>query len=139
MKMTSKVIIDTHAFIWFIEGIGLSPEHTLSIGDYAQDNRLCLSAISLCEISMLAKKERISFHIPCLQWIEKALELPGLEVIPLSPAIAVEGAFLPGTFHGDPADRLIVATARVLQSPLITRDKRIIQYAKEGYLEVIEV
>ena len=137
LKMTSKAILDTHTFLWFVGGnkAELNQKNISDIEQYANSHSLYLSAISLWEISMLAKKGRITLEIPCLKWIDQALQMPGLELVPLTPAIAVESSFLPGDFHGDPADRMIVATARVIQATLITRDVKIINYGQQGYMQ----
>ena len=74
-----------------------------------------------------------------MQWALQALETPGLFLENISPLIAVESSNLPGDFHGDPADRLIVATARSLNAHLITRDAKILYYAKQGDVLCIEV
>ncbi len=87
---------------------------------------------------MLSKKARITLELPCLKWIEQAVQMPGLEIAHLTPAIAAESAEPPpGEFHGDPADRIIVATARVIHATLITRDAKIIKYSQQGYVQTI--
>ena len=137
--MISKAILDTHSFLWFAQGNKneLSQQNIKDIEGYAHTHSLYLSAISLWEISMLSKKARISLELPCLKWIEQAVEMPGLEIAALTPAIATESAYLPGEFHGDPADQIIVATARVIHASLITRDEKIINYSKQGYVQTI--
>lgn len=100
---------------------------------------LYLSSISLWEVAMLERKRRIILSQPCLQWLEKALEAPGLTLENISPSIASESVLFPESFQGGPADRLIVATARILQACVITRDSRILKYAQEGYISCIEV
>jgi len=88
---------------------------------------------------MLVQKGRIKLEIPLLAWVQKALALPGVELKPLTPEIAVESSQLPDGFHGDPADRLIVATARVHQLTLLTHDQKILGYAKKEYLSIISI
>ena len=136
MQKINKAVLDTHIFIWLMQGSReLSNESIKEIESYSQQHTLYLSSISLWEIAMLEERKRIIFHQPCLQWLEQALESPGLSVENISPLIAVESSRLPGDFHGDPADRLIVATARSLQAKLITRDSKIIHYAAQsGYV-----
>jgi PIN domain nuclease of toxin-antitoxin system len=74
-----------------------------------------------------------------LDWINQALGAPGLSLVPLLPEIAIESSRLPGSFHGDPADRILVATARKLGAHLVTDDSKIKDYAQEGNLRVIAV
>lgn len=140
MPKINKAVLDTHVFIWLMLGSKeLSHESIKKIEFYEKNHALYLSAISLWEIAMLEKRGRIILHQPCLQWIEQALEAPGLTVEPLSPLVAVESSQLPGDFHGDPADRLIVATARSLQAKLITRDAKILRYGQSSHIECIKI
>jgi PIN domain nuclease of toxin-antitoxin system len=137
--MSTQILLDTHIFIWLMEGVDrLSKKTQNYIIEAAQQDQVYVAAISLWEIAMLEKKGRVSFHQPCLQWIEQSLKAPGINILPLSPEIAVDSAQLAGDFHGDPADRLIVASARYLNATLITADQKIIAYAKKyEYLSCI--
>lgn len=102
------------------------------------EGSVAISTISLWEISMLYAKERILLNQPCLAWIKRSLEAPGINLYPLTPEVTVESTSLPGNFHGDPADRIIVATARVLGVPFLTRDQKILDYGKYDYLHCIK-
>src|SRR5688572_7550766 len=134
-----KLVLDTHVFLWLINGDkDLSSKGTEVILKNAEDGSIALSAISLWEISMLYARRRILLNQPCLNWINRSLEAPGIVLCPLTPEIAVESSTLPGIFHGDPADRIIVATARVLSVPLVTKDQQILNYREESYLECIK-
>ena len=140
MLKVNKAILDTHAFIWLMQGVReLSSQNIRKIEDYAHQAALYISAISLWEVAMLEKKKRIILHQPCLQWLTQSLEVPGLKLENISPLIAAESANLPGEFHGDPVDRLIVATARSLQAHLITRDSKILHYAQSGHVLCIKI
>ena len=86
---------------------------------------LYLSSISLWEITMLESKKRIIFSTDVTSWIKEALSAPGLHLVQLLPEISIDSTRLPGNFHGDPADRIIIATARFLKCPLITADKKL--------------
>ena len=103
------------------------------------EGRIIVSAISIWEIGMLVNKGRITLKEPTLQWINTALNAPYVDLAPLSPEIAVESCQLPIEFHGDPADRIIVATSRVLTIPLITADNNIQKYAKNGHIQCLEI
>jgi PIN domain nuclease of toxin-antitoxin system len=86
---------------------------------------------------MLERKGRLVLGKNCWNWVEDALSLPGLRLISLSAQTALESCFLPGKFHDDPADRLIVATARLEDAAIVTRDKQILKYADHGHVSVI--
>ena len=86
---------------------------------------------------MLAARNRVVLGRPTSEWFEEALLAPGLSLEALSPAIAVESCHLPANFRSDPADHMIVATARVTGATLMTRDKRILDYAAEGHLAAL--
>ena len=118
--MTDSIILDTHIWIWLINGdkkikdSGFLP----IINKAVKSSDIKVSAISTWEVSMLALKNRIILTENTLDWINKALSAPGLNLYPLTPEIAYESSILPGNFHGDPADRIITATARILNSTL---------------------
>ena len=137
--MTSDVLLDTHAFIWLMEGDDtLSIKARQIIKDASQKHFIFVGSISIWEIAMLQSKGRLSFNIPLHKWVEKATSLPFLKVIDLNAEIALQSCKLPGEFHGDPADRMIVATSRILGTPLLTRDKKILKYSKKSFVEAIE-
>jgi len=87
-----------------------------------------VSAISLWEIAKLVELGRLELNVPLEKWFEQALDYPGIRVIELTSEIAVESTRLPGEFHRDPADQIIVATARILKCALVTSDERILDY-----------
>ena len=98
---------------------------------------LRIAAISLWEIALLASRGRIVLGKSIGSWLAEALADPAPAIDPLSPQIAVEACSLPEAFHRDPADRMVVATARVTNAILITRDQQILDYAARGHLTAI--
>lgn len=138
MLKDEAVVLDTHVLIWLMLGDSrLSTSRGRKMIEKAQEaNRIFLPAIAIWEIGMLESKGRISFNRPCLDWIQEALSAPGIRLAPLSPEISIESSRLPGLFHGDPADRMIVATARVLDAVLITADAKILAYGELGHARV---
>ncbi len=86
---------------------------------------------------MIEAQGRIVLAKPCAQWVREALSAPGLSLTPLTPEIAVESCQLPGSFHDDPVDRMIVATARVADATLVTKDERIFAYGAAGHVSVL--
>ena len=136
----SGILLDTHVFIWYVNGNNEINKRLQNVIDSAiQSNSIYLAAISLWEISMLDVKQRIILEMPCLEWISRAIKELHIQILPITPTIAVESANLPGAFHGDTADRLIVATARAEGLALATRDKNILDYGKSKLLSAIRV
>ncbi len=87
---------------------------------------------------MLVAKQRIILHENTLDWLKNATSAPGISIYPISPEVAYESTILPGNFHGDPADRMIVATARINNGTLLTFDKEIITYSQYGYVKILK-
>ena len=94
-----------------------------------------VSVISCWEVAKLVEVGRLELSVPVTQWIERALALPGIQLLPLTPEIAIASSQLPGEFHRDPADQLIVATARIHDIPILTVDRRILAYKHVRMLE----
>jgi PIN domain nuclease of toxin-antitoxin system len=88
-----------------------------------------VSAISCWEVAKLVEYQRLVLPCDITTWFQQALAYPGVQVLELTPEIAIESTQLPGTFHRDPADQLIVATARIYACPLVTADNKILDYA----------
>ena len=133
------VILDTHVWVWLVNGdsrikkAGFLPV----IKQAEKENSIKIPAICTWEISMLAAKGRITLTGNALNWINRALSVPGISICPLTPEIAYESSNLPGEFHGDPADRMIVASARILDATLLTFDQKILNYSRESYVNVL--
>jgi PIN domain nuclease of toxin-antitoxin system len=104
----------------------------------ARKGSLRVSAISVREAAMLEAKGRISLSRPLSEWVQAALRLPGVRLLPLSPEIAIESTRLPGGRHGDPADWILVASARQLGGRLATCDRGILDYARGGPLHALD-
>ncbi len=123
-----KYLLDTHVWIWFCEGNRTIPEKTLAILKDVKNVPLGISAISPWEVAKKASLEKLKLSIPVRDWTKYASENSGIEIVPLSSEISCESNFLPGIFHKDPADQIIVATTRIHEMTLITCDKRLLQY-----------
>jgi PIN domain nuclease of toxin-antitoxin system len=139
MPKNERFLFDTHIWVWLLNGdFRIKRSHLLPrIAGASRQSGLYASAISIWEIAMLEAKGRIAFSTGIAAWIEDAVKAPGFQVFPLLPEISIDSTRLPGHFHGDPADRIIVATARFLKCTLITADKKILSYSAGGYLEAI--
>jgi PIN domain nuclease of toxin-antitoxin system len=133
------ILLDTHYWIWLQAGAWdeLSRSERKAIEQGASTGRLLLSIISVWELGLLEAKGRVHLDRPCEQWVREALATPGLSVAPLTPEIALASSRLPEPFHGDPADRIIVATARNLGVQLATRDTKILEYARKRHVNVL--
>jgi PIN domain nuclease of toxin-antitoxin system len=122
-----KALLDTHILLWWLgQDSRLSPEQRQVLEGATGENPLWVADITLWEIATLFSLGRIELALPLREWLEQATAGPLIERLPISPAVAAEVATLPDSFHRDPADRIIVATARVFGATLLTRDGRVI-------------
>lgn len=121
-----SVLLDTHVWVWW-----LTPDSPLSITERsaldakAERRELFLAAISLWEAQMLHAKRRLQLPLRFPDWLAQAADERMITVVPMAIDVILALDALPESFHGDPADRLIVATARALKLPLATRDATI--------------
>ena len=130
-----KALLDTHILLWWHgDRDRLSREQQDVIAGAGADSPLEVSDISLWEVAMLYSLGRVRLTIPLREWLDKAVAAPLVRRHGISPAVAAELASLPDSFHRDPADRILVATARVLGATLLTRDRRI---AEAGLVDTL--
>ena len=123
-------LLDTHVLIWWLDDSGrLSPAQHEAVATADPQSPLLVSDISLWEIATLYSLGRVRLSLPLREWLDKAVAPPLVRRHSISPAIAEHVAALPDSFHRDPADRILVATARVLGATLLTQDRRIIDAA----------
>ncbi len=123
-------LLDTHVLIWWLDSPDrLSQAQQEVIAAAGAESPLLAADISLWEIATLHGLGRIRLTIPLREWLDKATAPPLVRRQGVSPAIAAELALLPDSFHRDPADRILVATARVLGATLLTQDRRIVDAA----------
>ncbi len=121
-----SVLLDTHFWVWWLTPrTALSNRERAALDACAGRRELFLSAISLWEAQMLHAKGRLELPIAFADWLEQAADERMLTIVPVDVAVIVALDSLPRSFHGDPADRLIVATARARTLPLATRDATI--------------
>ena len=121
------IVLDTHAWLWWVsKPSDLSRAARQRIG---AETRIGVSAISCLEVATAVSKGRISLDRDPLSWLEQALALPKMELLPLTPAIAVKATQFGNDFPGDPADRIIAATSILESAALITKDSRIRNYS----------
>lgn len=128
-SMPIKYLLDTHAWVWWnMRPQNLSQNVKELLENKDSYDELLLSAISIWEFSKLLEKERIAISYNLVDWINIALEMPKLRFVHLTPIIAYRSTVLPKPFHDDPADQIIVATAREENATILTTDKRITNY-----------
>lgn len=130
------MLIDTHILLWFqSEPERLTRAEQQMITRAKEEADLFLSVISFWEIAMLSSSRRIILSNPFEQWKKETLE--SVKVINIDADIAIESIHLPHCEHKDPADRFIIATARVLDIPLMTHEQKILAYAKKGHVRLV--
>ena len=123
------VVLDTCAWLWHsAEPEKLSAAAAEAIARERERGGLVVSVISCWEIGKLVEKGRLELSVPVREWIRTALRGEGVVLHPLTPDLCADSVELPGVFHGDPADQIIVATARRASSAVVTKDRRIIDY-----------
>jgi len=124
------IVIDTHILVWWVSGDqSLSKSAYQAINDtLASDREVIVSCISAWEISMLIEKGRLVLSMDVASWLDHVSQINGVRFMSIDNEIGVKATMLPGEFHKDPADRMIVATARKLAVPLVTADAKMIQY-----------
>lgn len=133
------LVIDTHVLVWMMFGDPkLGARAGDEIGQACSEDRAVVSAITPWEIALLVSKKRIELYRDIHEWMKTALLLPGLRLWPLDPQIAVESTRLPWEMHSDPADRILVATARKLGATLVTADQTLLAMGGSGKFKVMD-
>jgi PIN domain nuclease of toxin-antitoxin system len=134
------LLLDTHCWLWAQLGLiqHLSRAALQAIRSAESQGNLRVSVISIWELAMLEKRGRVALPMNIRTWVDQALSKPGIAVAPLTPEIMMESVHLPGELHGDPADRMLVATARVSGSTLVTKDDQLIRYSRQRHVRALE-
>jgi PIN domain nuclease of toxin-antitoxin system len=134
------VVLDTHVWVWYVENARgrFSRRIEPLIERAVLDGRVAVSAISIWELAELEVHGRIELAMEVRTWVQRALSFPGLRLKALSPSIAIDSTRLPGEVHRDPADRILIATARQLGAAIVTCDERILGYARQGHVRVVD-
>ena len=132
------LLLDTHALVWSVEErprLGNLAKRAINIA--ARLNQIAVSAISPWEVALLVSKGRLNLSTDVMVWVREALSKPGVNFVALEPEIAVASTRLPFEMHADPADRILVATAKQLGATLVTADKTLLGLAKKGHFRVM--
>lgn len=138
----AAVLLDTCAVIWLANGDPMANSATAAILHAGLRDGIFVSPISAWEVGLLSKPKAernlaVRFMPDPKTWFARIMAGPGIREASLTPEIAIDASWLPGELHGDPADRLIVTSARHLGVPIVTRDRRIIAYGRDGHVQVI--
>jgi PIN domain nuclease of toxin-antitoxin system len=129
LESSEIILLDTHAFVWWISHPQkLSKSAQQKIDRAASLSAIYVSSISIWEIVLLASRGRLEFSVEVEDWINLCESLPFLNFVPVDNHVAIKANRLPEPFHQDSADRMILATAMILNATLITRDHKILDY-----------
>jgi PIN domain nuclease of toxin-antitoxin system len=133
------IVIDTHVLVWAMENNrSLGSEATALIDEATASDGAYVSAMTCWEVSMLVDRGKLGFRQGVRAWMDETLSQPGIFLAPVGLETGVEAGRLPGRPHGDPCDRIIMTTARILGCPLLTADGAILEYAAAGHLTAID-
>ena len=123
------IVLDTHVWVWFISNPELlSKAAKKAINVSMEQKAIFISSISAWEVALLAAKKRLKLTIDVTDWITKSERLPFLQFVPVDNSVAVKSVNLPQPLHKDPADRIIIATAITIGAPVVTKDKKLLDY-----------
>ncbi|MBZ9740024.1 MULTISPECIES: type II toxin-antitoxin system VapC family toxin [unclassified Mesorhizobium] len=137
MSEEPGLLLDTCAVIFIANDSKIDPQASQQISDAAYDGRLYLSPMSAWEIGIGVAKGRLNLPIAPLDFVERFIERMSAKLCAISPAILIASSNLPGSPHGDPMDRILIATARALDMVLVTRDEPILRYSRNGHLRAL--
>jgi PIN domain nuclease of toxin-antitoxin system len=123
------IVLDTHVWVLFVSNPELLSKRAKRSLDAAMEEKgILISSISAWEVALLVSKKRLKLTIDVIDWIAKSEVLPFIKFIPVDNSVAIKSVNLPQPLHNDPADRIIIATAISMGSPLVTKDEKILKY-----------
>ncbi len=132
-----KILLDTHTWLWVMIGDSiLKPSFRKAFDNSLKIHSVLISPISIWEIGMLVEKKRIEIDMDTQEWVDQALDIPGIRLSAMTPRIAIQSTRLPGVLHADPADRILIATAHEENAVLVTCDEKILKYGKDKFINV---
>ena len=130
------ILLDTHVLVWLAErNPWLGPDAKRI---EAESDRVYMSAITAWELGLLVGRGKLTLNMPIELWLSTAAQNGRTSTVPVTSEIAVNAGLLPEPIHGDPGDRIIIATARALGCPLLTADRAILTYAAAGHVRAID-
>jgi len=124
------IVLDTHALLWWANGerAQLSAAAASAIDAEMDGGQILVSSMSAWELAMLVERGRVALSMDIESWLDTLSRIDAVQIVPVDSEIAVKSVQLPGDFHKDPADRIIVATARKFAAPLVSADEKIRAY-----------
>lgn len=124
------IVLDTHTLVWWVSGDSnlSAPAANRIRQEQANNGSILISSISAWEIAQLVERGRLSLSMDVSDWMNLVAQIPAVTFVAVENEIAIKSVSLPGEFHKDPADRIIVATARKFAAPLITKDEKLLAY-----------
>jgi PIN domain nuclease of toxin-antitoxin system len=135
--MADSILLDTCAALWLMGGEPMSEASRSAIRKArALNTGVYVSPFTAWEIGTLVAKARLQLTLSPDAWFETLMALPGVRLAALTPKVLIASTVLPGTPPSDPADRIIAATARMHGHIVITRDQKLLAYAREGHIRV---
>ena len=129
----SDLLLDTCALLWLAKGADIAPEARTALAN----RNLQVSPISAWEVANLVRKSRIGLTLPVVNWFRQTTEKMAAALPELTIEILADSCNLPGSPPGDPADRIIIATARETDMTIVTRDKVILDYSRAGHVRTM--
>lgn len=132
----TPLLLDTCALLWWLEE-ALPEAVAAQLLEVGLEGALYVSAVSIWEIGLLARRGRIDLRPDQDAWLARVRASPVLRETPLTADRALASSFLPGDLHADPADRMLAATARDMDAVLVTRDARLLAYAEAGHMQAL--
>lgn len=142
MSRPERVLLDTHVWLWlaFATPRRIPPSALRMLEEAGKSGGLMVSIVSIWELALLVARQRVVLPLPLGEWVALALARPQIRLVGLSrPNTVIDAVNLPGEIHADPADRLLIATARNRRAALATHDERILAYGQSGHLKVLVI
>jgi PIN domain nuclease of toxin-antitoxin system len=134
-----SLLLDTHAVIWIAENMKIAQPSLDAIATAQEAGAVTyVSPISAWEVGMLTARNRIRLLTTPERWFRRVVDTPGIQLAEMPPELLIASSYLPGNPPKDPTDRIIAATARDLGATLITRDRALLDYGRQGHISVVE-
>lgn len=137
MTIGTRLLLDTCVLLYAAGATPLHPDAAQAIESAGQEGQLFVSPVSAWEIGLLMARGRLKSMYSAIEFFDRFVVRTSCDVCALSPAILANSSFLPNLQHRDPADCLLIATARALELTLVTRDRAILNYGAEGYVKTL--
>jgi PIN domain nuclease of toxin-antitoxin system len=136
--LATRLLLDTCAIIWIALDVPIKPDARATMREASVAGRsVAVSPISAWELGLLSARGKLPASRSPAAIFADVVGTPGVRIEALTPAVLIDSAFLPGKLHRDPADRILIATARALDLTLVTRDEAILEYADAGHVRVL--